>query len=70
MKGSRIKRLIYWLLSVTLAAAAYVPCRKYAVWERGSTTYGGELLIPILIIIIAVWIYDYIKELREREEKQ
>lgn len=49
-----MKHVLMIILSVILATALYIPCRKYAVEERGNKAYGGEILIPAAVMIGAV----------------
>ena len=65
-----MKKAIDFILMLTMAVWAYVPCREYAILERGSEYYGGELLVPILIIVAWLNITDWMDERKAEKEKK
>ena len=55
-------------VAVLIAAALtaiYIPCRSFAVSERGTKAYGGEVLVPGAVLMIAVCV----KYWNEEEER-
>ena len=57
-----MKKIIEFILALAMAVGLYVPCRELAVLERGNTAFGGEVLIPVLVLIAYVWYADWAKE--------
>lgn len=55
-------KAIDFILMLAMAVSAYLPCRDYAILERGSEYYGGELLVPVLIIVAWLNITDWLDE--------
>lgn len=49
-----MKHVVTIILSLIIATALYIPCRKCAIAERGNKSYGGEILIPAAVMIGAV----------------
>lgn len=44
-------------VAVLIAAALtaiYIPCRSFAVSERGTKAYGGEVLAPGAVLLVAL----------------
>lgn len=62
-----MKKAIDFILMLAMAVLAYIPCRDYAILERGSEYYGGELLVPILIIV--AWL-NFTEWLDERKAER
>ena len=60
-----MKKLIGFIIAVIIAVGLYIPCRGFAVEERGNEAYGGEVLVPLLVMLGYVWWEDY-----EREKEQ
>lgn len=59
-----LKGLAFVLVVVAIMAAAYIPCRSYAVAERGTSRYyGGECLAPVVVLMaLAVKYWNYEEE--------
>lgn len=55
-------KAIDFILMFSMAVSAYLPCRDFAILERGSEYYGGELLVPVLIIVAWLNITDWLDE--------
>lgn len=51
-----MKRFLFWLLAVVLAVGLYIPCRNAAVSERGNKAIGGEIVLPLAVLIGAMCI--------------
>ena len=62
-------KVIDFILMLAMAVWAYIPCRDYAILERGSEYYGGELLVPILIIVVWLNITDWLDERKVAKER-
>lgn len=44
-------------IAVLIAAALtaiYIPCRSFAVSERGTKAYGGEVLAPGAVLLVSL----------------
>ena len=44
-------------IAVLIAAALtaiYIPCRSFAVSERGTKAYGGEVLAPGAVLLVVL----------------
>ena len=65
-----MKKAIDFILMLSMAVLAYIPCRDYAILERGSEYYGGELLVPVLIIVAWMNITDWIECRKAEKEKK
>ena len=57
-----MKKIIEIILTLAIAIGLYLPARELAVLERGNTAYGGEVLIPIAVLVAYVWWSDVCKE--------
>ena len=57
-----MKKIIEFILALAIAIGLYIPARELAVLERGNTAYGGEVLVPIMVLIAYVWFVDWAKE--------
>ena len=57
-----MKKIIEFILALAIAIGLYLPARELAVLERGNTAFGGEVLIPVLVLIAYVWYADWAKE--------
>lgn len=55
-----MRKAIDFIIMLALAVLAYLPCRDYAILERGSEYYGGELLVPVLIVVLWLNITDWL----------
>ena len=64
-----MRKAIDFILMIATAVLAYIPCREFAIIERGSEYYGGELLVPILIIVAWLNITDWIDEYKAAKER-
>lgn len=56
-----LKGAAFALVILGIMAAIYIPCRSYAVAERGTSRhYGGEVLAPGLVFMaLAVKYWNY-----------
>lgn len=65
-----LKGLAFVLVVVAIMAAAYIPCRSYAVAERGTSRYyGGECLVPGIVLMglaVKYWNYEEDEEIDKR----
>ena len=50
-----MKKIIEFILALAIAIGLYIPARDLAVLERGNTAFGGEVLIPVVVLIAYVW---------------
>lgn len=57
-----MKKVIEIILTLAIAIGLYLPARDLAVLERGNTAFGGEVLIPIAVLVAYVWYADWVKE--------
>lgn len=57
-----MKKIIDFVLALAIAIGLYLPARDLAVMERGNEAFGGEVLIPVLVLIAYVWYADWAKE--------
>lgn len=68
-----IKCLAFVLVVGALMVAAYIPCRSYAVAERGTSRYyGGECLAPVVVLMalaVKYWNYEESEEADRRKTK-
>ncbi len=55
----KMKKILGFILMVVLAVAVYIPCREFAIMERGNTAYGGEVLVPVLVFLTYIVVMDY-----------
>ena len=60
-----MKKILGFILMVVLAVAVYIPCREFAIMERGNTAYGGEVLVPVLVFLTYVIVADWFSEKEE-----
>lgn len=55
MKKEKREEIIFdvigFILMVVLAVAVYIPCREFAIMKRGNTAYGGEVLVPFMVML-------------------
>ena len=49
-----MKKFLFWIMALILAVGLYIPCRSVAVSERGNKTIGGEVVIPLAVILGAM----------------
>ena len=61
-----MKKIIEIILTLAIAIGLYIPCRELAVLERGNEAFGGEVIVPVLVLIAYVIFADAFKE--EAEE--
>ena len=64
-----MRKAIDFLLMLAMAVRMYIPCRDFAILERGNEYYGGELLVPILIIVAWMNITDWLDERETAKER-
>ena len=57
-----MKKVIEIILTLAIAIGLYIPARELAVLERGTSAYGGEVLVPIMVLVAYVWYADWVKE--------
>ena len=54
-----MKKAVSFIICLLLAVGLYIPCRDLAVEERGSHAFGGEVLVPFMVmlgwIIVSEW---------------
>ncbi len=67
MKKEKREEIIFdvigFILMVVLAVAVYIPCREFAIMERGTSEgIGGEALVPVLVFLTYIVVMDYWKE--------
>lgn len=62
-----MKRIIEFIIAIALAVLLFLPCRNFAVKERGNEAIGGEALVPVMVLIGYIWYADYKKEKEEGE---
>ena len=53
-KPLRAKRTLRTVLIAAALTAIYIPCRSFAVSERGTKAYGGEVLVPGAVLLVAL----------------
>jgi hypothetical protein len=46
-----MKKVISFIICLLLAVGLYIPCRDIAVRERGNTAFGGEVLVPFMVML-------------------
>lgn len=63
-----MKRLLDFILMLVASVLAYIPCRELAVIERGNDFLGGEMLVPVLVIVMWMLITDWLDERKEAKE--
>ena len=63
-----MKRLLDFILMLVASVLAYIPCRELAVLERGNDFLGGEILVPVLVIVMWMLITDWLDERKEAKE--
>ena len=49
------------LASIVAAPISYVISRELSVASRGTENYGGEIVIPMILVVVAAFIYPYFK---------
>ncbi len=42
------------VLFAAALTAIYIPCRSFAASERGTKAYGGEVLVPGAVLMVAL----------------
>ena len=57
-----MKKIIEFIFALAIAIGLYLPARELAVLERGTSAYGGEVFIPVLVLIAYVWYADWARE--------
>ena len=60
-----MKKLLDFVLMLAVSVLAYIPCRELAVIERGNEFLGGEILVPVLVIVMWMLITDWLDERKE-----
>lgn len=63
-----MKKVIGFVLMLAVGVLAYIPCRELAIIERGNEFIGGEICVPVMILVGYVLISDW-KEERKAKEK-
>ena len=63
-----MKRSFDFILMLVASVLAYIPCREFAVIERGNDFLGGEMLVPVLVIVMWMLITDWLDERKEAKE--
>ena len=57
-----MKKIIEFIIALAIAIGLYLPARELAVLERGNEAFGGEVLVPIMVLVAYVWYADWVKE--------
>ena len=60
-----MKKFLDFILMLAVSVALYLPCRGYAVMERGNSAIGGEIFVPVMVIIAYVIVTDWLEEKAE-----
>lgn len=64
-----MKKTIDFILMVGMAIGFYVPCRTMAILERGSKAFGGEVLVPLMVLLVWIFVKDKLAEWEEEEKR-
>ena len=68
-----LKTVGLWVLAAVVTGVIYLLARRDAVAWRGNAAYGGEVLIPLLPLILwAGWrtVRDWVREIREMQREE
>ena len=57
-----MKKVIDFVLMLAVSVLAYIPCRELAVIERGNEFIGGEMLVPVFVIVVWMCVTDWLDE--------
>jgi hypothetical protein len=58
-RTEHMKRLLDFILMLAASVGAYIPCRELAIIERGNEFLGGEMLVPVLMIVVWMMATDW-----------
>lgn len=65
-----VKKVIDFLIMAAFGTALYIDCREFAVIERGNSSFGGEVLVPVLVFVVWILIKDAWKTHKEKEARR
>lgn len=54
-----MKKVIDFVLMLAVSVLAYIPCRELAIIERGNEFIGGEMLVPVFVIVVWMCVTDW-----------
>lgn len=64
-----MKKIIDFVLMLAVSVGAYIPCRELAIIERGNEFLGGEMLVPVLVIVVWMMATDWVDERKTTKER-